>query len=284
MRSTTPYRAAAVFFVLLYGVAVAADLPVRSWTAASGDTVKARFVRQIGSMIVLKKEDGGKVMIELSRLSSEDRTHIAETQERLRREQAERRERRTAPRSPRLPEPQPRDPRPEYLDELEHEVIKEMNLARTQPAAYAGFIEKSRGRGMSRDRQADVAEAIAFLKEVKPIRPLKPSRGLSLAALSHAKDIGPAGAKGHVGTKGSTMKQRIEAQGRWKGTIGENIAFGIAKPRDIVVELIIDHGVPSRGHRKNIFNKAFGVAGVAIAPHKTFRTCCVMDFAGGFKD
>ncbi|WP_298439109.1 CAP domain-containing protein, partial [Geobacter sp.] len=70
----------------------------------------------------------------------------------------------------------------------------------------------------------------------------------------------------------------------WKRTIGENVSYGPDDPRTVVIQLIIDDGVPGRGHRKNIYSPAFGVAGVACAPHPVYGTACAIDFAGGFKE
>jgi len=49
----------------------------------------------------------------------------------------------------------------------------------------------------------------------------------------------------------------------------------------VVRELIIDSGVPSRGHRRNIFYPPLDAAGVACGPHRQYANMCVMDFAGG---
>jgi uncharacterized protein YkwD len=43
--------------------------------------------------------------------------------------------------------------------------------------------------------------------------------------------------------------------------------------------LLIDDGIKSLGHRKNILNAGFHFVGIAIEPHKTYGTNCVMDFA-----
>jgi len=51
------------------------------------------------------------------------------------------------------------------------------------------------------------------------------------------------------------MSDRIERYGEWQGTIGENIDYGGAKEaKQVLLHLMVDDGVSSRGHRKNIFN------------------------------
>ncbi|MFO7870556.1 MAG: CAP domain-containing protein [Kiritimatiellia bacterium] len=186
----------------------------------------------------------------------------------------------------------------DYLDKYERGVVAELNMARTRPGEYVEFLKEHRkrfkddknykgpGRGTVRTREGvkAVDEAIAYLEEVKPIGRLDPSKGLSLAAEDHAGDIGPKGIMGHTGSDGSTIKDRIERHGKWEKLIGENIAAGPIQPREIVMQLIIDDGVPGRGHRENIYNSKFGVIGVSIEKHKSYRNVCVMDFAGDFRD
>ena len=129
-----------------------------------------------------------------------------------------------------------------------------------------------------------VDEAIAFLEKQAPLPPFTLSAGLSRAAADHAADQGKTGQTGHSGSDRSTMRQRVERYSAWQKTIGENIAYGAESARDVIIQLIVDDGVPSRGHRVNIFNPDFLVVGIAFGPHPKFRTICVQNFAGGYTE
>jgi len=48
--------------------------------------------------------------------------------------------------------------------------------------------------------------------------------------------------------------------------------------------LIIDDGVRGHGHRKNIFNGNFNVAGAAFGSHARFGSVCSIDFAGNYAE
>lgn len=187
--------------------------------------------------------------------------------------------------------------KPGFLSRLEAKVVVELNLARQQPKHYAEILEARRPYFRSRTYQPPgqiplitregwqaVAEAIRFLRRVKPMPPLVASRGLSRAARDHVNDHGPRGKMGHKGSDGSQPWERMNRYGSWSGNAAENISYGAARAREIVVSLIVDDGVPNRGHRKNIFNPAFRLVGVAIGTHKTYGNMCVIDFAAGFDE
>ena len=184
-----------------------------------------------------------------------------------------------------------------YLSSLEREVLLELNLARTRPEAYAVFVEEIKRyyKGKLLERPGEptilteegmgaVTEALHFLRTVKPVPALAPSRGLSLAAKDHVRDQGPRGALGHRSRDGSEIDDRIKRHGRWLRAYGENISYGEIAARMIVMVWIIDDGVPDRGHRQNIFNADFRTAGVACGDHAAFKSMCVVDFTGGYQE
>jgi uncharacterized protein YkwD len=184
-----------------------------------------------------------------------------------------------------------------YLSPLEKTVVNEMNLARTSPKEYVSLLEQfgkyNDGELLklpgetpieTREGKSAVVEAIRFLRSLKPVSPLRPSKGMSLGAKDHIRDLRTSGASQHKGSDGSQTWDRVNRYGTWQKIIGENISFGHNKARNIVMTLMIDDGVPNRGHRKNIFNPDFRLVGVACGDHPAYRTICVITFAGGYRE
>ena len=95
-------------------------------------------------------------------------------------------------------------------------------------------------------------------------------------------DQGPKGATGHDSSDGRTSWQRMEMYGRYTRGASENISYGRKTGEDIVMALLIDDGVPGRGHRKSMTNGQFEVCGNHSGPHKLYETMTVQNFAGCF--
>ena len=161
-------------------------------------------------------------------------------------------------------------------------VIRELNLARENPSLYASFVAESRPTHMIEHGRA-VDEAVRVLKTARPLPPLTLSTGMSRAAADHCAEQ-VDGQLGHDGSDRSSPGDRISRYGTWSLTWGENISYGQKTARGIVLTLIIDDGVRSRGHRKNIFNPKFNFAGAAFGPHARYRTVCSIDFAGSYTE
>lgn len=174
------------------------------------------------------------------------------------------------------------------------EILAEVNLLRTQPQQYAQIIREDRkyisGMVITRPGQigirlkegvAAVDEAIRFLEQQPAVPALQLSAGLSFGAADHVKDQGASGKTGHPGGDGSMANQRVQRYGTANGT-GENLAYGFYKARDIVIQLVVDDGVPDRGHRTNFFRDNWHYMGTALGPHPTFRTMCAITFADNY--
>jgi uncharacterized protein YkwD len=52
----------------------------------------------------------------------------------------------------------------------------------------------------------------------------------------------------------------------------------------VVISLLVDDGVPGRGHRKSLLDGAFKAVGVATGNHPNYTEMCVVEMAGGFQD
>jgi len=189
-----------------------------------------------------------------------------------------------------------REPASSYLSPVEQEVLDELNLVRTNPKRYAEFLSEMRpyfnGNRLERPEEVilitqegvvAVDEAIRFLRSTKPVSALKSSRGMSLAAEVHVKDQRD-GATGHTGSDGSQPWDRMNRYGTWEDKVAENISYGGNTARGVIIQLIVDDGVPGRGHRVNIFNPAYRFVGVGCGVHARFGDLCVMDFAAGYSE
>lgn len=184
------------------------------------------------------------------------------------------------------------------MADISRAVVDEMNNCRTNPRAYAQKLERLLNyfRGstiympgsscglMTEEGPSAVREAIQALNRTPPVETLDWRYGLARAAQDHCNDIGASGSFSHEGSDGSMPENRILRYGQLHSTCGENISYGASTAEDIVVQLLIDDGVPSRGHRDNILNRKFREAGVGFGQHRQMRHVCTIDFAGGYVD
>lgn len=173
----------------------------------------------------------------------------------------------------------------------ESAVLAEMNRVRADPAAYADVLREYRtyfdGRIMRRPGDAvgiltsegvpAVDEAIAFLERQEPLPPFAASRLLAQAADDHVDEQGPRGALGHASRDGARAGDRAERRGGGR-YVAEAISYGPSEGAEVVRQLIVDDGVPDRGHRDLIFTSEFRYAGVGCGDHARFEHMCAISF------
>ena len=167
-------------------------------------------------------------------------------------------------------------PRAARADDLSRGVLETLNFARTHPADYARELEQD----AANDSADDLNETIDFLMRQSPLPPLRDDPRLDAAARAHSAEQEETGDVGHESVTGERLGQRLERHGVWAGMSAEDISYGYATPREVVEQLIVDAGVPGRGHRQNIFDRTLEAVGVGCGRHSAYGSMCVIDFAG----
>lgn len=178
----------------------------------------------------------------------------------------------------------------------QEQLLDEVNRLRTNPVAYAQHLEARlkyyQGNVLrlpgqiplqTREGASAVRQAIRELRATSPAQPLKLERGLNLSTRDHVRDIGPKGLAQHEGTNGSSPETRVRKYSAGQMAVGEVISFGPEQSRDVIIDLIVDDGVPDRGHRKILLDPRFHHMGAACGPHTTYGTMCVIDLTAGYE-
>ena len=181
----------------------------------------------------------------------------------------------------------------DFMASEELNVVAEINRCRTNPAEYAetalreflacytneftyrsphGVIRTKEGRQL-------VEATIEELREAEPVPPLTPDSELTDAARFHCNDQGPDGLIGHDSSDGANSFERVRRFAPKHHMWCENLAYGLCVAEAIVASLVVDDGVPSRGHRKNIMRKELRHIGVAIGGHSKYAFMCTIDFS-----
>ena len=157
------------------------------------------------------------------------------------------------------------------LSVAEKEAIMYINLARlyprefasihlqtyTGPAKYGGYLKGSKY----------LASLITHLNEMTPTKALVFDEDMYQKAKCFAKEQGIEGSTGH------TRKTCPNLQGSY----AECCSYGMETGLDIALQWLIDHDVPSLGHRINCLNPSYSKIGLSIHPHKQWGTWAVAD-------
>lgn len=159
-----------------------------------------------------------------------------------------------------------------YMTEEEKKLIYIINLMRMNPVLFANTVTKkypdSSGMGYLKNLDNYVS-LLSTLRKLKPLNLLYPDSLCFEGASCHAVASGIKGYVGHV-------RADADCKSKWYFN-GECCDYGHSKALDILMNLMIDEGVPSLGHR-NICLSKYGRIGVAIRPHIGYGHNAVLDF------
>jgi uncharacterized protein YkwD len=182
-----------------------------------------------------------------------------------------------------------------FLSTAENDLLAEINLARTQPQAYAAYLVEFKKYYQGQrlvlpgkrpivtfDGERAVDEAIEFLRAARPAPAMEAAEPACSAAKDHGMDLLANGITGHIGSDGTKPNDRVDRYGKWLGGIGEAIVYKVDTARNNVIGLIIDDGNAARGHRNDLFNPDYHYAGVSLSERAANGQVCVIVYVGGF--
>lgn len=152
------------------------------------------------------------------------------------------------------------------LNSEEKEVIRYVNLARMFPKKFAS-IEIKKAIDEELYKESDYTKSlIVLLNKMSPVAAISFDESMYQIAKCFAIESGKLGSYGH---------KRIHCV---NGFDAECCSYGCQSGLLVVLQLLIDQGVPSLGHRSICLNRTMEKVGVSIQPHTQYNYCCVLDF------
>ena len=153
--------------------------------------------------------------------------------------------------------------------QIEKDVLKEINRARTNPQEYGAWLESLKQyyagirlklpgeREIRTNRGLRVLEeAIMFVKQQRPLDPLSSSEDLEISAKQRITEF-------------TTSRQNITL---------DSISYGKVTPEAIVMHLVVDDGFPDRRNRLAIINPNYRFTGVACENDRRYTLVCAIAY------
>ena len=171
-----------------------------------------------------------------------------------------------------------------YMSSEELSMLDEINMMRSNPSGYIPYIEQYKQDILSgKSFGSSIAvcdELIEELRRTPPLSILQPISCLYSAAKKHGLDQKSRGSTGHDGSDGSWPWDRVRRECPQLSDGNENLVGGPSSVREAVILLLVDDGIPSRGHRNTLLNKdwKYGVT-YKIGKVGYMPNCWVQKFA-----
>ncbi|MFY7879757.1 MAG: CAP domain-containing protein [Lacibacter sp.] len=166
------------------------------------------------------------------------------------------------------------------LDPQEQWFFYWTNWFRKDPARFYRVVIRSFLKQFPEANNQDVKGLDLQLNQIRNPLPLFiPDSGLIEMSRIHALDLAKRnGTISHTSASGKSFSDRLNQVG-WYNCAAENVYQGSVESLKALVLLIIDYGVPGKGHRLNLLDPTFERMGVSIAPIASNSIILVQDFA-----
>ena len=162
----------------------------------------------------------------------------------------------------------------------EKQIAFYINLLRSNPKQFKTDILIPFVESNNIQKEKAYKSLLRELDKTSNLPLLKPHDKLYESAVFHAKDMGRSGKTGHRSSKGKSFEKRMSPLLDTFASVGENCHYGSNDALFVVIDLLIDRGIPGYGHRKNLLQADFVFIGISMAPHKKYEFNCVQEFAG----
>jgi len=170
----------------------------------------------------------------------------------------------------------------------ERQLAAEINWARTQPAAYADWLETLRpyyngmilslpgaGRIRTYEGIAALEEAIALLRSQSPLLPLRLSTGMSQGARDGVTNL-ESGAEG--------VGDRISRYGSWSGSALELISSSQQSAAMTVAAWLINDGDRNRPMRTTLLSSQLEFFGIGCGDRPDSTQLCAINYATAYTE
>lgn len=163
---------------------------------------------------------------------------------------------------------------------IAREVLDYINEMREDPAGfYSKYLKEYIRQGSRHFTRYYTASLEKDMRRTGDLSPFKVSNTMIKTASYQAKYLKRLG--GHTLTHdadGLSFEQRMRQAG--VGCAGENLYTGENRSAlQVVMDLLIDQGVSSLGHRKNLLSAQYKSIGVVVANYSRGGNIVVMDFS-----
>ncbi|MFK8006693.1 MAG: peptidoglycan-binding protein [Saprospiraceae bacterium] len=156
------------------------------------------------------------------------------------------------------------------MSSAEQQMIDEINVMRRDPKGYVKHVEEYINQVKNDDmldaayKSEEISTAKELIQELKTLNPLpilEPHQGLHRVGITHGKDVQKQGMIGHKGSDGSWPWDRVRRDTELSDG-NENLVAGGNTVKESLMILLVDSGIPGRGHRKTLLEPKWTQCGV----------------------